>query len=319
MVRTTKIAVLQIEPVFKQPAQSILRANSLVSSIKPNDIDVLMLPEMAFTGYNFRSFDDIEPYAESEVDGITIEWAKGTAKRLNCHVIIGFPKRIEEPEVKQIYNAMGIVSNLGELVHVYHKTQLYPPVDPLWARAGDGFCMIDLNIARVDGLRFQPVNCCVGICMDLSPDQFEAPFEAYELSSFATKNKAELMLCCMAWLDLGPQPDPARTESGKSSAETGEQLKHWETRCTPLWTLKNRSCVICNRVGMESKNVFCGTSCVISNAKALKKSAEDDKTPTVVDYASKHKPELIIVFAATSSRNSSRFFQHFLHFPHSIS
>jgi hypothetical protein len=45
----------------------------------------------------------------------------------------------------------------------------------------------------------------------------------------------------------------------------------------------------------QSENVFCGTSCVISNAKSLKKSAEDDKTPTVVDYASKHKPELIIV------------------------
>ncbi|KAI9623099.1 hypothetical protein KEM48_009719 [Puccinia striiformis f. sp. tritici PST-130] len=278
MVRTTKVALLQLEPVFKQPEQSILRANSLVSSIKPNDIDLLMLPEMAFTGYNFRSFEDIEPYIESEVDGISITWAKET-----------------EPGVRQLYNAMGIVSNEGELIKVYHKTQLYPPVDPLWARAGEGFSMMDLNIARVDGQRGQPVNCCIGICMDLSPDKFEAPFDAYELSTFAAKNKAELLLCCMAWLDLGPQPNPKRTEIGKSAAETSEQLKHWEVRCTPFWNLENRACAICNRVGIESAEaIFCGTSCVISNAKVLKTLMKDNM-PIVMDYASKHHPELLIV------------------------
>ncbi|EFP89162.2 Carbon-nitrogen hydrolase [Puccinia graminis f. sp. tritici] len=294
MARTTKIALLQLEPVFKQPEQSIIRANSFISSIKPNDIDLLMLPEMAFTGYNFRSFEDIEPYIESEVDGITITWAKETAKKLNCHVIIGFPQKIQEPDVKQIYNAMGIVSNQGELIKVYHKTQLYPPVDPLWARPGAGFSMVDLNIARVDGQRGKPVNCCVGICMDLSPNRFEAPFEAYELSTFATKNKAELLLCCMAWLDLGPQPNPNRTEMGKSAAETSEQLKHWDMRCTPFWSLENRSAAICNRVGVESEAVYCGTSCVISNSKSFKNLMKDN-TSIVIDYASKQKPELLMV------------------------
>ncbi|KAA1083501.1 Carbon-nitrogen hydrolase [Puccinia graminis f. sp. tritici] len=294
MARTTKIALLQLEPVFKQPEQSIIRANSFISSIKPNDIDLLMLPEMAFTGYNFRSFEDIEPYIESEVDGITITWAKETAKKLNCHVIIGFPQKIQEPDVKQIYNAMGIVSNQGELIKVYHKTQLYPPVDPLWARPGAGFSMVDLNIARVDGQPGKPVNCCVGICMDLSPNRFEAPFEAYELSTFATKNKAELLLCCMAWLDLGPQPNPNRTEMGKSAAETSEQLKHWDMRCTPFWSLENRSAAICNRVGVESEAVYCGTSCVISNSKSFKNLMKDN-TSIVIDYASKQKPELLMV------------------------
>ncbi|KAI9613477.1 hypothetical protein H4Q26_010082 [Puccinia striiformis f. sp. tritici PST-130] len=292
MVRTTKVALLQLEPVFKQPEQSILRANSLVSSIKPNDIDLLMLPEMAFTGYNFRSFEDIEPYIESEVDGISITWAKETAE-LSCDNRV----RATNPRAgrKTTLQCHGDRFKRGRIDKVYHKTQLYPPVDPLWARAGEGFSMMDLNIARVDGQRGQPVNCCIGICMDLSPDKFEAPFDAYELSTFAAKNKAELLLCCMAWLDLGPQPNPKRTEIGKSAAETSEQLKHWEVRCTPFWNLENRACAICNRVGIESAEaIFCGTSCVISNAKVLKTLMKDNM-PIVMDYASKHHPELLIV------------------------
>lgn len=294
--RTTRIGLLQLEPVFKQPEQSILQANQLISSLSRDQVDVLILPEFAFTGYNFRSFEDVEPFAESEIDGISITWAKETAKRLNCHVMIGFPQRIREEGVKQIYNAMGIVSNLGELIKVYHKTQLYPPVDPLWARPGDGFCVLDLNIARLDGERGHPVKCCIGICMDLSPDRFEAPFEAYELSTFAVKNGAEVILCCMAWLDIGPVPDPHRTEGGKSSEETLETMSHWTARCTPFWKFKNRTFATCNRTGQEEGAIFTGTSCVISNSKQIEDAPEGNQ-PIVLDYASKHKPELLIVEA----------------------
>lgn len=288
MTRKTRIGLVQLNPVFKKPELSILQANELISSLKPNDLDLLMLPELAFAGYNFRSFDDIQPFSESEVDGISIKWAKETAKRLNCHVLIGFAQKIQELQVKHVYNAMGIVSNTGELLKVYHKTQLYPPVDPLWARPGEGFLAMDLNVARLNGEPGKPVKCCIGICMDLSPDRFEAPFEAYELSSFAVKNNAELLLCSMAWLDIGPQPDPNLTESGKSLEEVEEQLDHWTARCTPIWNLKNRTVAICNRVGVEDEAIFTGISCVLSN------SLPDNGEPVVLNYASKHKPELVI-------------------------
>ncbi|KAI7959567.1 hypothetical protein MJO28_003358 [Puccinia striiformis f. sp. tritici] len=294
MSRTTRVGLLQLEPSFKQPELSIQQANLLISSIEPDDIDLLILPEMAFTGYSFTSFEDIEPFIESEVDGLSITWAKNTAQKLNCHVMIGFPQRIVEPGVREIYNALGIVSNRGELIQVYHKTQLYPPVDPLWARPGDGFLVIDLNIARVDGQPGMPVKCCIGICMDLSPDKFEAPFDAYELSSFAVENRAEMMICSMAWLSSSPVPDPHHTENGKSWNETSDTINYWALRCLPFWELKNRTFVTCNRVGQEGETIFTGTSCVISNSPTFSDSSTDSR-PTVIDYASKHKPELLIV------------------------
>ncbi|PLW36531.1 hypothetical protein PCASD_06459 [Puccinia coronata f. sp. avenae] len=294
MARTTRIGLLQLEPAFKQPEVSRERANDLVNLIDPHDIDLLILPEMAFTGYNFTSFEDVEPFIESEIDGISITWAKNTAQRLNCHVMIGFPQRIPEPGTRQIYNALGIVSNLGQLITVYHKTQLYPPVDPLWARPGEGFLAIDLDIARVHGERNKPVKCCIGICMDLSPDRFEAPFEAYELSSFAVRQNAEMMVCSMAWISSSPVPDPHHTEKGKSWEETVDVMNYWAMRCAPFWKLDNRTFVTCNRVGQEGETIFTGTSCAISNAHVFAKNPSE-YTPTVIDYASKHQPELLIV------------------------
>ncbi|OAV88846.1 hypothetical protein PTTG_08543 [Puccinia triticina 1-1 BBBD Race 1] len=294
MQRTTRIGLLQLEPTFKQPELSIRQADNLISSIEPDEIDLLILPEMAFTGYSFLSFEDLGPFIESEIDGISITWAKKTALKLNCHIMIGFPQRISEPGVRQIYNALGIVSDQGELIKVYHKTQLYPPVDDIWARPGEGFLVIDLNVARLNGKPGNAVRCCIGICMDLSPDRFEAPFDAYELSNFAVNHNAEMMICSMAWLSSSPVPDPHHTETGRSWEETGDTMNYWAMRCAPFWKLKNRTFVTCNRVGQERDTIFTGTSCAISNSPILKKSCADH-TLTIIGYASKHNAQLLIV------------------------
>jgi len=76
MQRTTRIGLLQLEPAFKQPERSIQQANELIASIGPDEIDLLILPEMAFTGYSFQSFEDLEPFIESETDGISMTWAR---------------------------------------------------------------------------------------------------------------------------------------------------------------------------------------------------------------------------------------------------
>lgn len=129
----------------------------------------------------------------------------------------------------------------------------------------------------------------------LSPDRFEAPFDAYELSSFAAKHNAEMMICSMAWISSTPVPDPHHTESGKSWGETADVINYWAMRCVPFWKLEDRSFVTCNRVGKEGDTIFTGTSCAISNANQLLKNTSSDDKLTVVDYASKHKPELLIV------------------------
>ncbi|KAI8461595.1 carbon-nitrogen hydrolase [Phakopsora pachyrhizi] len=315
MDRWTKVGLLQLDPVFKSPEESIKQANELIASLSEGEIDLLILPELAFTGYNFKSYEDIEEFVESEVDGLSTSWAKSTAKKLKCHVMVGFPQRIQSQEdikdnqserpIKKCYNALSIVSDSGELLKVYHKTQLYPPVDPLWAKAGDGFLMINLNIGKrrtdeSNRVSRDLVRCCIGICMDLSPDKFEAPFDRFELASFAINNNCEVLICSMAWLDSVQGVDPNRTDHGKSWNEVKDTLNYWALRCTPIWKAKDQTFIACNRVGKEDGTVFTGTSCVISNHQSHNLIADSNR-PTVLDYASKHKPELLLVDVPLSS------------------
>ncbi|KAI9141925.1 carbon-nitrogen hydrolase [Paraphysoderma sedebokerense] len=61
-----KIALVQFNPKLKQVESNIAKVEELLerAALTENEIDVLLLPEMAFTGYVFTSKSDVEPYAE---------------------------------------------------------------------------------------------------------------------------------------------------------------------------------------------------------------------------------------------------------------
>jgi len=44
--------------------------------VQAGEVDILILPEMAFTGYVFKSPQEVEPFAEDELSGFTVSWAK---------------------------------------------------------------------------------------------------------------------------------------------------------------------------------------------------------------------------------------------------
>jgi len=53
------------------------KAESILSEISEKDnVDILVLSEMVFTGYKFANIKDIEPYLEKAGEGPTYEWCK---------------------------------------------------------------------------------------------------------------------------------------------------------------------------------------------------------------------------------------------------
>ena len=60
-----KIAILQLDPAIRDVQGNIAKADALLAaSPPPKDTDLLVLPELAFTGYNFPSAEAIKPYLE---------------------------------------------------------------------------------------------------------------------------------------------------------------------------------------------------------------------------------------------------------------
>ena len=81
---------------------------------------------MAFTGYIFHSREEILPYVEELHQGLTYSWCFHQSRRLNCHVLCGFPEKDNDI----LYNSFMIVDPQGIVVAQGQKvnklTQPYP-------------------------------------------------------------------------------------------------------------------------------------------------------------------------------------------------
>ena len=84
-------------------------ADKMLEKLQPGYVDIIVLPEMAFTGlidfggfwlmltkgYTFRDREHIESLMESET-GPTYQWCKSQAIRLKSFVAAGYPLKTEE-------------------------------------------------------------------------------------------------------------------------------------------------------------------------------------------------------------------------------
>lgn len=257
-----KVATLQLDSKIRNVQQNIATADSILStSPPPADLDLLVLPELAFTGYNYPSYESIKTYLEPTTAGVTTRWAISTAKRLGCHVIAGYPEistdtdateqtssngSTTEPVYKR-YNSTVTVSPTGKILANYRKSFLYY-TDESWASEGPtGFFCDTLGSLGKVGL---------GICMDINPYQFEAPWDKYEFATNAVAEGVKLVVMSMAWLTSLP------TEEMKLLPEQPalETVSYWLQRFSPLIeaskaTGEDITVVFSNRVGNEKNEI----------------------------------------------------------------
>lgn len=92
------------------------------------------------TGYNFKSLLEISSHLEPTAAGPSTEWARSTARRLACHVIVGYPEYCSQsPSAAAAhYNSAVLVSPEGKVLANYRKTFLFP-TDESWCDEGSGF------------------------------------------------------------------------------------------------------------------------------------------------------------------------------------
>ncbi|GAA5857540.1 hypothetical protein JCM8547_009329 [Rhodosporidiobolus lusitaniae] len=287
-----RVFCVQFCPTFKDVPASIQRAEELIAPLEPGQLDLLVLPEMAFTGYCFKSREDVEPFIEDLEKGRTAGWARKTARRLGCYVLVGLPTRtsagsatspsssFDPPPPPAFYNSLLIVSPAGDLVATYHKHFLYE-TDETWATPGPSFASFDLpfppsspfrSLSSPSPTTFQ---LAPAICMDLNPHKFTAPFTAFEFGSFAAKEEVDLVVASMAWLDS--ELPREGTEESTEGGEGGDRRTEWEQVSQTLgyWALRvdpilgnGAAMVCCNRVGREGNTVFTGSSCAMELADA---------------------------------------------------
>ncbi|KAG5950904.1 hypothetical protein E4U53_004215 [Claviceps sorghi] len=249
-----RIGCLQFAPQVGQVNDNISKADAILDTAHLEHLDLLVLPELAFSGYNFSSLQHISPHLEHIGSGISSLWAKSTALKYDCIVIAGYPEKIELvdtwPADPEYYNSALIVDADGDVVGNYKKAHLYY-TDETWALEGpSGF-----HSQRIPGLG----NIALGICMDL---KFEASWNAFEFSTFALASGARLVIVPMAWL-TNESPE---TFNAKPEEPDMQTLMYWIGRLEPIIRVESTQesiIVFANRCGSENQVTYSGTSAVV--------------------------------------------------------
>ncbi|KAI1198487.1 hypothetical protein F5X97DRAFT_299299 [Nemania serpens] len=252
-----RIGCLQFAPQVGDVDNNLNRADAVLSKANPEDLDLLVLPELAFTGYNFKSLREISPFLEPQGSGISALWARTVALKLNCIVTVGYPEKVDVkpkwPTSPEYYNSVIVVNGDGETKANYRKTFLYY-TDETWALEGhEGFYG-----GFIPGLG----NTAMGICMDLNPRKFEVPWHAFEFAFHCLEVDANLVIVTMAWMTR----EDARLFSRTPNEPDMETLTYWISRLEPLIRSESEEEIIvifCNRSGIEGDVVYAGTSAVI--------------------------------------------------------
>lgn len=292
-----RIASVQLNPIIGQVEENVRRAtrildNALKATAKP---DLIIMPELSITGYNFKNREHITPYLELKGKGRTFQLSQQLAAKYHCHTLLGYPEKFPVANGFKIYNSAVLVAPSGQMVFNYRKSFLYS-TDERWGceESPDGFQTFSLDIGG------ERIKTAIGICMDLSPYKFEAPFEKYEFGNFCNDNDARLILVLNAWMNSQwssdwtavdiekytnlyglPEPIEINTDSSKNSvmldpSEDSEYIKahpdkrtarYWILRFNPLYmkphTTDSKLLIICNRSGIEGDSMYAGSSSII--------------------------------------------------------
>ncbi|MCJ1239804.1 Carbon-nitrogen hydrolase [Varicellaria rhodocarpa] len=320
-----RIACLQFNPKLGQVASNISHADNLLAQVDLEKLDLLVLPELAFTGYNYSSLSSILPYLEPTASGASTKWAFSTASRLNCIVSVGYPEKTSthvsissrsalNPSSTANYNSTITVSPDRQILAHYRKTHLYY-TDETWAHESDtGWLTTNLPLAfhSNTGEKYKPLAStstpngpvsavqnglptAFGICMDLNPHLFTAPWTAYEFASHALRTNAHLVVLSTAWTLAAPtsissssslptsqthtstptqdSPSPLSIPPEDPQTPSHKTLTYWLMRLTPLLSSSSsldssspaeRIVVIANRCGKERDVTYAGTSTVMA-------------------------------------------------------
>ncbi len=112
-----KVGVLQFKPSLLNVEKNL---NSLRTMLEDVEADLVVLPELATSGYVFNTKEEVESVAEDAIDGVTARLFTRLAQERDCSFVVGFVER----DGDKIYNSCSLFNPDGT-IFTYRKTHLF--------------------------------------------------------------------------------------------------------------------------------------------------------------------------------------------------
>ncbi len=136
-----RVGFLQTFPVFGEKNRNI---SSVIPEIRRLNSDLLVLPELFNTGYQFTSKEECLSLAETVPDGRTTKALVDVSKEKRLHIVAGLAER----EGSHCYNSAVLVGPKG-FIGCYRKLHLFSHEKQWFEPGNTGLSVYDIGHARV--------------------------------------------------------------------------------------------------------------------------------------------------------------------------
>lgn len=139
---TTTLGFGQYLPVFGERETNFRTIERIVA--QGAEADLLVLPELGATGYEFRDREEVASLAETFGTGPTSDLLRALAARYSVTLVLGYPERDGE----RFYNSCMLATPDGSLYN-YRKIHLFSRETELFAPGDDPPPVIETPAGRV--------------------------------------------------------------------------------------------------------------------------------------------------------------------------
>ena len=141
-----KIGYFQFRPLFGKVEKNLRKVLAALDGV---EADLIILPELTFTGYYFKDRQELMSLAEDPADSKTLNALADLCKKNDLHIVTGFAER----SAAKVYNSSILVGPNG-IEHIYRKLHLFNEEKNTFD-AGD----IPLSIQTVKGVKIGMMVC----------------------------------------------------------------------------------------------------------------------------------------------------------------
>ncbi|MBY3222111.1 nitrilase family protein (plasmid) [Rhizobium leguminosarum bv. viciae 248] len=223
--RTVTVATVQFEPIVGDRAGNLAAIDRLARAAKAQGADIIVLPELADSGYSFRDGDEVAALAGPVPGGASAETLYRLAGELGLYIVSG----VAERDGDRFYNSALLCGPEG-YIGKYRKLHLWNNENRLFRKGDLGLPVFDLPFGRIG----------IAICYD---GWFPETFRQLAMAG------AELVCVPTNWVPMAgaeSAPEPMANILHKAAAHT------------------NGLYIACaDRIGIERGQPFIGRSLIV--------------------------------------------------------
>ncbi len=141
-----KVGYLQFRPLFGRAQRNL---NKVIQALEQVKADLIVLPELAFTGYYFKDRAETLALAEDPAASNTVESLTALCKERDFYLVTGFSEKKRD----KVFNSSLLLGPEG-IIHTYRKLHLFNE-EKNWFDPGDTL----LEVQEVRGAKIGMMIC----------------------------------------------------------------------------------------------------------------------------------------------------------------